>query len=108
MICSVKHAKPNVPMEDWKCPKCGTGTTYLVRKYNPETKSYYEDLEQGFVVEESAEGAWECELLHEEDELYCFCCNTATSGKKYAAWYRKQKDLIPCPHCKGTGLIKND
>lgn len=90
MTCDVKHTKYQPPVDDWKCPRCD--------KPPPE----------GLCIDESAEGAEEdCELLHEGDYMRCYACGYDTNGKAFAARLQKAASLIPCPHCKGKGLVKS-
>jgi prepilin-type N-terminal cleavage/methylation domain-containing protein len=97
IICPVKHTVPQIPDDEWKCPKCGAGVDYK----NPDTGH----VEQGFIIQEPAEGSIDCPMLHEADEVGCDHCGWGASGKKLAAMYAKAKDLVPCPCCKGKGMV---
>ena len=90
--CRAKHTRLQIPDADWRCPKCGAAA----------------DDNNAFIIEKVDEYALEyCGLLHEKDDLLCWNCGTATTGKKLAAAYAKQKALVPCPACKGTGYVHN-
>jgi len=87
--CSEKHTKYQPTENEWRCPWCGA-----------DNKSFY--------IEEPIETARDdCEKLHEGDGLYCYICKDALSGKAFAAQIQKTKNLIPCKHCKGSGLVKD-
>lgn len=86
MKCSVKHAKYQPIDKEWRCPSC-----------DADNKSFY--------IEEPVTDS-ECTLLHEGDGLYCFECRNGWSGKQFAAKLQKEKNLVPCKHCKGKGLVK--
>ncbi len=91
--CSAKHANPQVPDADWKCPKCGAGCT-------PK-----DIRERAFVNDESADGAHsDCPLLHCGDILVCDC-GYGTTGGRFAAAYRKRMALVKCPTCMGHGFV---
>lgn len=86
MACTEKAARPQVPDEEFKCPKCGApaGT---------------------FVIEDSECFDSRCLLLHESDLLVCYECRYETTGKALALRYKKQADLVTCPCCKGKGVV---
>lgn len=95
MTCGVKHTKYQPTDKEWRCPKCGASA------------------DKGFCINEPAEGTDDnCSLLHDEDGIGCDNCmtehdrNTYYSGKQFAALLVKKNNLVPCPHCKGTGLVK--
>ena len=90
--CFAKHTRPQIPDSDWRCPKCGATA----------------NDDKAFIIEEINDRASEnCGLLHENDEISCWNCKYYTTGKKLAAAYAKQKALVPCPACKGTGYVHN-
>lgn len=89
--CSHKHANPPIPDEDWKCPKCGRTA---------------EDATGGFVIGDPVEGTNDCERLHEEDGVYCYGCDYATSGKAFARAVAKRRNLVKCEACKGSGFVE--
>lgn len=92
--CRAKHATPShIPDADWKCPKCGA-TSDPPRISDP-----------AFIVDATDPDAHEeCPLLHEVDDLRCGC-GYGTTGKAFAAAYRKRKSLVTCPTCKGAGCV---
>lgn len=94
MDCSFKHVVLQIPDEDWKCPKCGCGVEY---------KDDYGDMQDGFVIVVSEN--YDCELLHEDDELECGKCGYMLSGAEYSRWYGKLKSLVKCPCCNGKGMV---
>lgn len=89
--CTAKHTKYQPADEDWVCPNCGAtiGTFCIVEPI------------------ESANP--DCPLLHEDDQLGCMGCGDyeGQSGKAFARKIQKAKGLVPCTHCKGTGLVKS-
>ena len=92
MICSAKHTKYQPTDEEWRCPKCGADN-------------------KGFWIDELDPDAHdECPLLHERETLVCHSCPRgdmfSTSGKAFAAKLAKKNNMIPCPHCKGRGMVK--
>lgn len=89
--CLEKHTSIQIPDDEWVCPKCGVG---------PEGKRG----KDGFIIEDGPNLS--CNLLHNNDELWCGCCEYRTSGKTLAAQYIKKNNLVTCPHCKGKGLVK--
>lgn len=92
MNCGAKHTKPQIPDDDWKCPKCGISVDHP---------------SGGFVVEESAEASDDdCPQLHDEDGVCCNNCGYGASGKTFARLYAKRASLVPCAHCKGSGFVK--
>lgn len=89
--CPAKHTHPQIPEAAWCCPKCGATA----------------NNNAPFVIENADINAQDdCQLLHETDEIYCWECKTGTTGKKFAAAYAHQQDLVPCPTCQGTGYVK--
>jgi hypothetical protein len=82
--CTVKHIECPIPDEEWRCPKCG---------------------DEDFCIDQSASEDVDCELFHAGDQCICNHCgggwSLATVIKKWAA----KKNMIQCPHCKGTGVI---
>jgi Zn finger protein HypA/HybF involved in hydrogenase expression len=81
--CDYKHTKVQVPEKDYLCPKCGSTEFFIYDCVN-----------------------YDCEALHEDDELLCESCGYATNGKRFASMYIKKQHLIKCPTCKGSGYIK--
>ncbi|KKW13149.1 MAG: hypothetical protein UY48_C0004G0024 [Candidatus Gottesmanbacteria bacterium GW2011_GWB1_49_7] len=88
MGCLRKHTKYQPTDNEWpSCPKCG-GRVIL--------NSDFMDLTD------------DCDLLHVDDDIICEECEYGLgSGRSFANKLQKQKHLIPCPHCNGTGLIKD-
>jgi phage FluMu protein Com len=89
-MCTAKHTKLQIGATDpdWKCPQCGA----------------VEEV----TIDELADGSGECELLHDNDELRCSKCGYALWGKAFSKLIIKKRNLIPCPCCHGTGLVKKD
>ena len=89
MPCAVVHTKYQPTEEEWKCPKCGVGSSL-------------------FYIEDPADKTDDCDLLHNDDGLYCHGCDYGISGKTFDAKIQKQRNLVSCLHCKGTGLVPGD
>ena len=94
MFCTYKHTSVQVSDEEWKCPKCGVGVEYTDK---------YGDIQEGFVISDSVN--YDCDLLHDDDEVECCRCGYTASGYKYVREYIKIKNLVQCPCCKGKGVI---
>ena len=88
--CPARHCSPQIPDEEWKCPKCGSG---------PE--AFYIDG-----VDDKA--TWDCQLLHDKDEVICSECNSCFSGRRVTSMYVANKNLVKCEHCKGTGWVTRE
>jgi len=85
--CTAKHTKYQPTDDEWKCPQCGWA--------------------EHFYIQEPAEfSSDDCGQLHVNDELGCDNCGYGISGKAFASRLQKQKNLVTCPCCKGTGLVK--
>lgn len=91
MKCYAKHSKYQPTIEEFKCPKCGTG---------PENGDFYIDTDP------TVGSNFECEFMHDEDMIVCLKCNWESTGKKYSSMFIKAKNMVKCPCCKGTGLIE--
>lgn len=85
MVCNIKHTKYQPLNKEFKCPKCGA--------QSPD-----------FCVDESEN--MECEKLHDTDYLRCWQCHYDTNGKTFVAFLVKKDTLVPCPCCKGRGMVK--
>lgn len=88
--CQHKHTKYQPTDEEWRCPKCGAS---------------YDDGEEFVIWDAVGE---DCSLLHDEDYLKCQKCGYETTGKRFAAYVVKKNSLIPCPTCKGKGVVKKN
>jgi DNA-directed RNA polymerase subunit RPC12/RpoP len=86
--CGEKHTKYQPTSAEFRCPKCGA---------TPKDKD-------SFVVEESPN--FECDLTHDDDLNHCFACGYSVSGRQFAAKVARDKGLVRCEHCKGSGLVK--
>lgn len=94
MTCAAKHTKAQIPAKQWRCPRCGVGATIGMHG-------------DGWIIDEMPELADpDCALLHEGDLLACADCGASMSGKAFAARYIKQRGLVKCPTCKGSGHVK--
>jgi hypothetical protein len=96
MSCARKHTKYQPTNEEFKCPRCGA---------TPDTDPQF--------VQEPPEDVWgsmddSCDKLHDDDMCNCNRCEYGVSGKGFAARLAKQHKLVPCPHCRGTGLVKKE
>jgi hypothetical protein len=92
MSCPGRHTKYQPTDEEFRCPHCGKGP-----KDNP----------QGLVIEENNDESVsaECPQLHVDDYLRCYACDYEDNGRAYANRLAKKKDLVPCPCCKGKGMV---
>lgn len=93
-VCTEKHTKYQPPRRDWCCPRCGA-----------KAPAFHIDL--GDVASE------ECKLLHEVDTVVCDgkgergCPGSyAATGFAFAVYAAKEKHLVPCARCDGTGFVK--
>lgn len=92
MTCTAKHTKYQPPDEAWKCSGCARGP---------------QDNPPGIVVDNPDENAAaDCPLLHEYDEMRCYSCEYCCSGAAFARRLQKAASMVPCEHCKGSGLVK--
>lgn len=86
--CRAKHTKFQPTEAEWKCPQCGGG---------PDV----------FFIDYFADRADDdCDLLHEDDYIVCTECDKSWGGRSLAATMAKRKDVEPCPHCQGTGVVQ--
>lgn len=86
--CDVKHTKYQPTDAEWKCPKCGVGA-------KGETDGFFNDESEND----------DCPLLHETDGLKCYRCGHEIIGKSFAARLQKAANMVPCPCCKGKGIV---
>lgn len=85
--CEAKHTTYNPSLDEWKCPECQAPVGE-------------------FAIDEPAEGSSEdCERLHNKDYLHCYKCGYGVVGSKFATRIAKSKNLVPCPTCKGHGVV---
>lgn len=90
MTCTEKHTKYQPTQDEWKCPKCGAGVGT-------------------FYIDESPNH--DCDLIHNEDTIMCMGlngdrCDYLASGKSFVQNLVKKKNMVPCPHCKGKGMVQ--
>lgn len=85
-VCTNKHTAYQPTEEEFLCPKC---------------KAPCGD----FCVDESPD--YECPKLHPNDGLLCYKCDYRTTGAAYVRQIMKQRDLVPCPTCKGAGHVSS-
>lgn len=94
--CDGKHTKYQPSEAEWRCPKCGASADFTSVGCNT------------FIIDSTEDGANpDCTANHEGDCLRCDCGYT-TSGKAFAARLQKAANMVPCPTCKGHGLVKGD
>jgi len=88
MVCNGKHIGNPVPLKDWKCPRCGNV--------------------DGFICDDPENP--ECEMEHPDDYVSCYKCGFGASMAVVTRSYWKAKGVkwIKCPHCKGTGQIREE
>lgn len=91
MICPAQHTQYQPTDAEWRCPKCNADNTR-------------------FIIESTPEDALDdCSKLHEQDTIVCIdgrgMSHYETTGKRFAARLAKRANLVPCPHCKGRGMV---
>jgi hypothetical protein len=96
MSCTRKHTKYQPLDEEFKCPRCGATPNTDLQFIQEPPKTEWGTLDD------------ECTELHDDDMCNCNRCDYGVSGKSFAARLMKQNNLIPCPHCKGRGLVKKE
>lgn len=87
VVCTVKHTYYQPTDTEWVCPKCKTKPP------------------DGWCVEAHEAEALDCELLHESDFMVCYECNHSSKASTWAARVAKQRGLVKCECCRGTGLV---
>lgn len=88
--CLAKHTVYQPSDDEWKCPQCGGDNSV-------------------FTINESVENASEdCALVHEQDSVTCTKCGLDWSGKKITDLLMKKANLVPCPCCKGKGVVPKE
>lgn len=90
--CVTKHTAYQPPIEEWRCPKCGTAPP------------------DGLCIDESAAvnssgNSVDCNGNHSADTLLCYKCGYSTNGRAFATACQKKADLVPCACCKGVGFV---
>lgn len=75
--CAFKHTKFQADGDLWKCPQCGAS--------------------DGFYIDDSPN--FECELVHEKDNVCCENCERGWSGKAVMNAIAKKLDQVECPTC---------
>jgi hypothetical protein len=83
------HINNPIPDSEWECPKCG-------------------EKEEFYIDEIYDCGNAECEKEHDQDIVRCYKCDTAWTLKTIINKWKKKKNMILCPHCKGTGYIPKE
>lgn len=84
--CLAKHL-PDVPDEEFVCPKCGAESGDWCIDY-----SHNQD----------------CTQLVADDDLICSKCGHGESAKDFVARWKKAKSLVTCPTCQGSGVVKKE
>ena len=82
--CTTKHATYQPTEEEFCCPKCQApaGDFYVYESENEE-----------------------CDLVHDNDFLYCSKCRHEVSGKVLVKNLLLKKNKVKCPTCKGCGVV---
>lgn len=83
--CRAKHANPDIPEQDWCCPKCGD-----------------DDFGQYDFLEGQSD---ECPKTHAQAYYGCNGCGYSASGTTVARNFAKRKSLVRCEACKGAGYV---
>lgn len=84
MSCTIKHCTYQPTDEEFRCPKCNA-------------------VGGEFMVDES--GNFDCEKIHDTDQLRCMKCDHRVTGRSFTKKLMKKNQLVKCPHCKGIGLV---
>ena len=50
----------------------------------------------------------DCPKVHEQDGIECSKCGLYWSGKTVTTLMAKKANLVPCPCCKGKGVVPKD
>jgi Zn finger protein HypA/HybF involved in hydrogenase expression len=88
VACHAKHTVYQPKDEDWKCPKCGANNEHFT------------------IIDPTPEADGDCVLLHATDECECTECGYGGAGVSVARALMKKENLVPCPHCKGRGVVQ--
>lgn len=89
--CNAKHTAFQPTSAQWLCPKCGAGNG---------------SSEGDFYVDETPEDSdGDCPALHQNDNVVCNKCGGGWLGQNLARKMIQKLDLVPCPCCKGQGVI---
>lgn len=86
--CQVKHTKYQPTTAEFCCPQCKAEAVDFPKVGLPE--------------------CFDCPALHASDYLLCTKCDYTESGSRFVHRIVKQKNLVTCKHCKGTGLVKGE
>ncbi len=86
MTCKGKHVKYEPTDEEWCCPKCRSGNNYF---------TVWPDVD-------------DCDKLHNKDYCSCIRCGYECSGKEVSDFFIKKNSMVPCPCCKGKGMVKKE
>jgi DNA-directed RNA polymerase subunit RPC12/RpoP len=93
MKCPAKHAKYDIPDDEFKCPKCGA---------TPD------NVKPFYICDPDPESHGDCPKLHSRDGIYCTNCEATYSGERLAGIIMKKKNLVKCPCCKGRGVVPGE
>lgn len=90
MKCKKKHVAYQPTDEEFNCPKCGTkcGDFHLIIQFD--------------------DSDMDCDLIHADDYIECDGCGFSISASRFAKDIQITKNLVPCGHCKGTGLVNGE
>lgn len=87
MKCAAKHTKYQPTDCEWTCPGCGSVDFYI--------------------DDPAPNASYDCELLHDDDLIVCRNCDNMYTGRIFAQTLQNETSVVPCPCCKGTGLVKD-
>lgn len=85
--CTTKHIPLPIPDAEWLCPNCGANNDY----FYIDTRDS-EDLD--------------CGLYPAGYSVRCDSCDGRWALKTIIGKWAKKKDMVACPHCKGTGFVE--
>lgn len=87
MKCKKKHVAYQPTDEEFKCPSCGA----KCGDFN--------------LVSQCDDSDIDCDLIHASDHAECDSCGFSISASRFSKDIQITKNLVPCDHCKGTGLV---
>ncbi len=107
MATKKSEAKPAPVTMKWACPKCGAEANGHGKGGAEKCREHGSGGCSGFI----------CECENESDEKHgamlktpcpeAHCYHCGWGGTFPTKAHLKKQNLIPCPHCKGSGTVKD-